>query len=77
MTKKRKREATASGFCDLPENTVAEIMSWLPPERLVQCKCVQKSWQSLVDSLIKTPWFVAKHLQNSGSRSSFFFLVCD
>ena len=65
----------ATRFCDLPEKVLVEIMSWLPPESLAQCKCVQKSWHSLIDTLIKTRWFVAKHLKNSGSRSSFVFLT--
>ena len=64
----------ATRFCDLPEKVLVEIMSWLPPESLAQCKCVQKSWHALIDTLIKSRWFVAKHLENSGSRSSFLFL---
>ena len=62
-------------FCDLPERVLIEIISWLPPECLIKCKCVQKSWHALIDTLIKSRWFVAKHLKNSGSRSSFLFLT--
>ncbi|GMN43387.1 hypothetical protein TIFTF001_012580 [Ficus carica] len=60
---------------DLPEDIIAEIMSWLPPESLFRSTCVQKSWYTLVKNRIKNPLFVAKHLNNSknNSTSSFVF----
>lgn len=51
-------------FSDLPEEILVEIWSWLPPESLIQFKCVKKSWYPLITALIKKPAFVAKHLYN-------------
>lgn len=59
-------------FCDLPENLVVEIMSWLPPESLLRFKCVRKSWYALINTLFKSHWFVVKHHKNSES-SLFLF----
>lgn len=49
-------------FCDLPEEFLEEIMSWLPPDSLKRFKRVCKSWYVLISSLMGNPGFVAKHL---------------
>ncbi|EXC10110.1 hypothetical protein L484_007126 [Morus notabilis] len=59
-------------ICDLPEKAVVEIMLWLPPKSLLGLKCVQKSWNNLISTLMKSQWFVAKHLKNSKSRPFVF-----
>ncbi|PON69799.1 F-box domain containing protein [Parasponia andersonii] len=51
-------------LCSLPEEVVVEIMSRLPVESLMRFKCVNKSWYSLINSLIKDPKFMTKHLHN-------------
>ncbi|PON43744.1 F-box domain containing protein [Trema orientale] len=51
-------------WCDLPEEVWTEIFSWVPPDSLIRSKCVSKSWYSLINSLIKSPDFVNKHLRN-------------
>ncbi|PON70470.1 F-box domain containing protein [Parasponia andersonii] len=52
-------------WCDVPEEVLLEeIFSWLPPESLFRFKCVSKSWYALINSLIKNPEFVNKHLRN-------------
>ena len=51
-------------YCDLPEEVLEEIMSWLPPDCLRRFKCVSKSWYVLINSVIKNSGFVAKHLGN-------------
>ena len=56
--------------CDLPEEVLEEIFSWLPPESLIQFKCVSKSWYALINSLMKNQVFVNKHLHNIDKISS-------
>lgn len=55
-------------MANLPEELVVEIMSWLPPESLIQFKCVSKNWYFLINSLIKDPNFVSKHLHNADNN---------
>ncbi|XP_010095150.2 putative F-box protein At3g23260 [Morus notabilis] len=55
-------------FSDLSEDIIIEIMSWLPPESLLQVKCVEKSWYNLINKLIKNPIFVVKHSNNSKKK---------
>ncbi|CAN6706465.1 unnamed protein product [Malus baccata var. baccata] len=43
------------------EDRVFEILSRLPAKSLIRFKCIRKSWYTL----IKSPSFVAKHLNNS------------
>ncbi|PON51469.1 hypothetical protein TorRG33x02_311400, partial [Trema orientale] len=57
-------------ICDLPEGALVEIFSWLPPESLMRFKCVSKSWYALINSVIKNPEFVNKHLHNVNTISS-------
>ncbi|GMN46552.1 hypothetical protein TIFTF001_015723 [Ficus carica] len=58
-------EASTSKFDNLPREIVAEIMSRLPPESLMGCKCLNKSWYFVIKCLIKDPKFVAKHLHQA------------
>ncbi|PON35992.1 F-box domain containing protein [Parasponia andersonii] len=51
-------------YCDLPEEVLEVIMSWLPPDSLKRFKRVCKSWHVLINLLIENPGFVAKHLGN-------------
>lgn len=51
-------------MANLPEELVVEIMSWLPPESLIQFKCVSKHWYFLIKYLINDSNFVSKHLRN-------------
>ncbi|XP_050135724.1 F-box/kelch-repeat protein At3g06240-like [Malus sylvestris] len=46
---------------EAPEDRVVEILSRLPPKSLMRFKCIRKSWCTLINS----PSFVAKHLNNS------------
>ncbi|GMN31946.1 hypothetical protein TIFTF001_044636 [Ficus carica] len=55
---------------DLPEEVLAEIMSLLPPESLIQFKGVCKSWYVHINDLINEPVFVAKHLRNAKNNLS-------
>ncbi|PON39062.1 F-box domain containing protein [Parasponia andersonii] len=48
----------------MPEDVLAEIFSWLPPESLIRFKCVSKSWYALIKFLMKDSEFVNKHLRN-------------
>ncbi|XP_062084856.1 F-box/kelch-repeat protein At3g06240-like [Humulus lupulus] len=56
---------------NLPEELIIEIMSWLPPESLIQFKCVGKYWYKLVNFLLEDPSFVAKHLRNQNDSNIF------
>ena len=52
-------------YCeDLPDEMLENIMLWLPPESLKRFKCVSRSWYALINSLMNSPEFVAKHLDN-------------
>ncbi|XP_009344122.2 F-box/kelch-repeat protein At3g06240-like [Pyrus x bretschneideri] len=46
---------------ETPEDRVVETLSRLPPKSLMRFKCIRKSWCTLIN----TPSFVAKHLNNS------------
>ncbi|KAL5566435.1 hypothetical protein UlMin_029599 [Ulmus minor] len=58
------------GFCDLPEELLMKIMLQLPIKSLVCVKCVQKSWNRLINSKA----FVAEHLEQAitNTNSSLF-----
>ncbi|PON77051.1 F-box domain containing protein, partial [Parasponia andersonii] len=62
------RFAMAGICCDLPKEMLGEAFSWLPPQSLIQFKCVSKSWYALIDSLMKDPKFVNKHLRNIDNK---------
>ena len=49
---------------NIPSDMLEEICSWLPPESLMRFKCVNKTWYALINSLVKNPSFVNKHLRN-------------
>ncbi|GMN53143.1 hypothetical protein TIFTF001_022289 [Ficus carica] len=49
---------------EMPDEVLEEILSWVPPESLIRFKCVSKSWNALINSLIKDSAFVNKHLHN-------------
>nr|ADM53761.1 S-locus F-box brothers-like protein [Malus domestica] len=46
---------------EIPEDKVVEILSKLPPKSLMRFKCIRKSLCTIINS----PSFVAKHLNNS------------
>ncbi|GMN46551.1 hypothetical protein TIFTF001_015728 [Ficus carica] len=58
---------SSSNFNNLPREIAAEIMARLPPESLMECKCLNKSWYFVIRCLIKDPEFVAKHLHHAKS----------
>ncbi|KAL5540680.1 hypothetical protein UlMin_042872 [Ulmus minor] len=60
-------------FCDLPEELVLEILSNLPAKCVGRFRCVQRSWNVLMNE----QRFVAKHLEkNSNSKQSLFMMHC-
>ncbi|GMN33000.1 hypothetical protein TIFTF001_003911 [Ficus carica] len=73
--------ATTSNGVDLPEEVAVEIMSWLPPESLIQFKCVGKSSYTLIKAPMNDPIFVAKHLHNMSnnniSSATSLALICE
>ena len=52
----------------LPEEVMIEILSQLPPESLLRFKCVNKSWNALINDYK----FGAKHYSNSRRRKHVF-----
>ncbi|POO01816.1 F-box domain containing protein [Trema orientale] len=64
-----------TSFCDLPEDMLVEILSWLPAESVLRFKRVQKSWCVLIDALVKKQLFAAMHLSNGKKKKtpSLFF----
>ncbi|XP_030467296.1 putative F-box protein At3g22650 [Syzygium oleosum] len=46
-----------------PSNVIVEILACLPARSLVRCRCVSKSWRSLLSE----PYFVTKWLNRSGT----------
>ncbi|PON60595.1 F-box domain containing protein [Parasponia andersonii] len=62
----------------LPDELWVEIMSWLPVKSLFSCKCVQKSWRHLINTLIHDQTFVTKHLLNNNSTTATpsLFITC-
>lgn len=59
-----------ASLCRLPKEVVEEIMLWVPTDSLVQFKCVNKYWYSLISALLNDPAFVAKHLLITKTKSS-------
>jgi len=55
----------------LPDELIAEVLSFLPVKSLVQFRCVSKSWKFLISD----PTFVKLHLKRSASRNPLFTLV--
>ncbi|XP_020239481.1 putative F-box protein At1g47790 [Cajanus cajan] len=51
----------------LCEELMVEILSWLPVRSLMQCRCVSKSFKSLISD----PSFVKLHLQRSPNNTNF------
>ncbi|EXC20617.1 Putative F-box protein [Morus notabilis] len=70
----------ASNYHHLPKELIVEIMSRLPTESLIRCKCVCKSWFALINDVISDQTFVAKHLHNVNSKispsSSLIYVDC-
>ncbi|AES80211.2 F-box and associated interaction domain protein [Medicago truncatula] len=52
----------------LPDDLIAELLSFLPVKSLVRLKCVSKSWKSLISD----PSFVKLHLNRSSTRNPLF-----
>ncbi|KAL5563121.1 hypothetical protein UlMin_032868 [Ulmus minor] len=68
----------AMSISDLPREVVALIMLLLPPEYLIEFKCLSKYWYSLISALIKDRAFVAKHLDNQKKNvSSTCLVICE
>lgn len=51
----------ASSAVVLPDELMAEILSWLPVKHLIQLRCVNKFFQTLISD----PYFVQMHLMKS------------
>ncbi|XP_026404116.1 uncharacterized protein LOC113299316 [Papaver somniferum] len=49
------------------DSLVCEILSRVPVKSLMSCKCVCKSWQSII---CKSPYFIDLHFSRSKSRTS-------
>ncbi|KAK4425948.1 F-box protein [Sesamum alatum] len=60
----------------LPDDLIVEILTWLPVKPVLRCRCVCKSWLSL----ISTPQFVRSHLRKSKQGSNYahhrVMLIC-
>ena len=65
-----------SRFDNLPKGIFAEIMSRLPVDSLMRCKCLNKSWYFDIRYLIKDSKFVAKSLRYA-EASPTALLVCE
>ncbi|PON51208.1 F-box domain containing protein [Trema orientale] len=62
----------------LPDKLWVEIMSRLPVKSLLRCKCVQRPWRRLINTLIHDQTFVTKHLNNySTDRPSLYIMSYD
>lgn len=53
----------------IPDELIAEILSFLDVKTILQLKCVSKSWKNL----ILDPTFVQKHLKKSSQNSHIIF----
>ncbi|GMN46550.1 hypothetical protein TIFTF001_015727 [Ficus carica] len=56
---------SSTNFDNLPREMVGEIMSRLPADSLMECKCLNKFWYSVIKCLIDDHEFVAKHLHHA------------
>ncbi|XP_058768910.1 F-box/kelch-repeat protein At3g23880-like [Vicia villosa] len=56
----------------LPEELVAEVLSYLPAKSLTQLRCVSKSW----NTLISDPQFIKLHLQRSKKNRNLTQILC-
>lgn len=56
---------SSTNFDNLPREMVGEIMSRLPADSLMECKCLNKFWYSVIKCLIDDLEFVAKHLHHA------------
>ncbi|KAL3627523.1 hypothetical protein CASFOL_028886 [Castilleja foliolosa] len=62
----------AAANAELPEELIAVILSKLPVKSLLQFKSVCKSWYSL----IKSPYFIDIHLNNSSNHKCIMIRRC-
>ncbi|KAF2293400.1 hypothetical protein GH714_001291 [Hevea brasiliensis] len=53
-------------FDHLPQELLAEILSRLPVKSILICRCVSKTWYSLITD----PSFIAHHLKKTAARNS-------
>ncbi|CAI9095222.1 OLC1v1031114C2 [Oldenlandia corymbosa var. corymbosa] len=61
---KRARLGTDSSMSTLPEDLLVEILSRLPAKQLGRCKCVCKSWQSIIGSNPFRKAYRSRHQQS-------------
>ncbi|PON91128.1 F-box domain containing protein [Trema orientale] len=73
----KKYWLVAATINSLPDQLWVEIMSRLPVKSLLRCKCVQKPWCRLIDTLIHDRTFVTKHLNSSIDRPSLYIRSYD
>ncbi|KAF2293426.1 hypothetical protein GH714_001649 [Hevea brasiliensis] len=59
----------------LPQELLAEILSRLPVKSILICRCVSKTWYSLITN----PSFITHHLKKTAARNSglLFFSYCN
>jgi len=64
--KRRRRRRSKASFPTvfLPDELIAEVLSFLNVKTIVQLKCLSKSW----NALISDPTFIEKHLKKSSQK---------
>ncbi|PON42653.1 F-box domain containing protein [Parasponia andersonii] len=72
MGRRRTTAINSYASSKFPREIIEEIMSYLPPKSLMRFKCVSKSWYTLINTLMKNPELVAKHLRYSRSNNKIF-----